>query len=65
MSYLFQYIDEIYKCGKYFNDCINLLGFFLLSSTPEIKEKVNKQYRNGGVQGYRGEEINKLLTQMI
>jgi hypothetical protein len=44
---------------------MNFLGFFLLSPTEEIKDKVNIRFSKGGQQGFRGDKINELLKQMI
>jgi large subunit ribosomal protein L7e len=58
-------IHEINKCGEHFNDVMKFLGFFLLSPTDEVKEKINVPFFRGGSQGFRGDKINELLKKMI
>ncbi len=41
------------------------LGFFLLSSCEELKENSVVPYHKGGCTGYRGDEINSLVSKMI
>lgn len=41
------------------------LGFFLLSSTEELKENSVLPYYKGGCTGFRGDNINKLVMKMI
>lgn len=58
-------IHELSTGGVHFNEAMNFLGFFLLSPTDEIKDKVNIKFSKGGQQGCRGDKINELLKQMI
>lgn len=58
-------IHELGTCGKYFNDVMSFLGFFLLSPNDEVKEKVNIPFMRGGSHGFRGDKINELLKKMI
>lgn len=58
-------VDELFKCGKHMNDVMNFIGFFLLTPTQDVKERINIPFVRGGNQGYRGTEINKLLKEMI
>lgn len=58
-------IHELSTSGKYFNEAMSFLGFFLLSPIDEIKDKVNIKFSNGGQQGFRGDQINELLKKMI
>ncbi len=58
-------VHELSISGKYFNEVMNFLGFFLLSPNEEIKDKVNIQFSKGGQQGFRGDKINELLKKMI
>jgi large subunit ribosomal protein L7e len=58
-------IYELSKCGKFFNEVNQFLGFFLLSSTEEVKSQVNLPFYKGGQHGFRGDKINELLKQMI
>ncbi len=44
---------------------MDYLGFFLLSSCDELKENSVVPYHKGGCTGYRGDEINKLVSKMI
>jgi hypothetical protein len=52
-------------CGKNFAEIANFLGFFLLSPTEEIKEKIQIPFYKGGSQGFRGDNMNDLLKKMI
>jgi hypothetical protein len=58
-------VHELSSNGPHFNEVMKFLGFFLLSPTEEIKEKVNIQFFRGGQQGFRGDKINELLKKMI
>ncbi len=58
-------VHELYTCGKHFNDVNKFIGFFLLSPTEEIKEKINVPYYKGGSQGFRGDKMSDLLKNMI
>jgi large subunit ribosomal protein L7e len=58
-------VHELAVCGKNFVEAINFLGFFLLSPTEEIKEKINVPFYKGGSQGFRGDDMNTLLKKMI
>jgi large subunit ribosomal protein L7e len=58
-------VHELNTCSKNFLEVVNFLGFFLLSPTEEVKEKVNIPFFRGGVQGFRGDKINDLLRKMI
>jgi large subunit ribosomal protein L7e len=58
-------VHELYTCGEHFNDVMNFLGYFLLSPTEELKEKITISFSKGGSQGFRGNKINDLLKNMI
>ena len=58
-------VHELAVCGKNFASVSNFLGFFLLSPTEEIKEKINIPFYKGGAQGFRGDDMNELLKKMI
>lgn len=58
-------IHEINVPGPHFNEIIKFLGYFLLSPTEEVKEKINIKYAKEGNQGFRGDKINDLLKNMI
>ena len=58
-------IYELNSCGKNFNDVVKFLGYFLLSPTDEVKEKIHIPFAKGGSQGFRGEKINELIKNMI
>jgi len=58
-------VHELTVCGKNFADIVNYIGFFLLSPTDEIKEKINIPFYKGGSQGFRGDDMNSLLKKMI
>jgi len=58
-------VHELSTKSAHFNDVMNFLGFFLLSPTDEVKEKVNIQFFRGGQHGFRGDKINDLLKKMI
>lgn len=58
-------VHELSTGGKYLNETMNFLGFFLLSPNEEVKEKVNITFSKGGNQGFRGDKINELLKNMI
>ncbi len=58
-------IHELSNGGKHFNEAMSFLGFFLLSPSEDVKEKVNVKFFRGGAQGFRGDKINELLANMI
>lgn len=58
---VFQLLNE----GKYAQHVLNFLGYFRLENKEGGFEKVNLPFSKNGTQGFRGEEINKLLKQMI
>lgn len=58
-------IYELMNGGKHFNEVMNFLGFFLLSKTEEIVDKVNIPFNKGGAQGFRGDKIDEILQNMI
>lgn len=58
-------VHELATCGKGFNEAIKFLGFFLLSPSEDVKDKVNINFSKGGNQGFRADKINDLLKKMI
>lgn len=58
-------VHEMTVCGKNFAEVANFLGFFLLSPTEEVKEKIQIPFYKGGSQGFRGDNMNDLLKKMI
>jgi large subunit ribosomal protein L7e len=58
-------VHELSNCGDHFNHVMNFLGFFLLSKTEEVKDKVNIPFSKGGNQGFRGDNMDELLKKMI
>lgn len=58
-------VHQLLTEGKYSLQVLKFLGYFRLENIEGGFQKVNIMYAKGGSQGFRGNDINKLLLEMI